>query len=125
MTKFKPTDSELEILHILWEKGASSVRDINDLLNTRREVGYTTTLKFMQIMNEKGLVKRDTASKTHIYKAVVRENETKNSLISDFVNVAFHGSSMNLVMQALGNSTSSLEELSELKSLIAKLENKS
>lgn len=57
MTKFKPTDSELEILHILWEKGASSVRDINDLLNLRREVGYTTTLKLMQIMNEKGLVK--------------------------------------------------------------------
>ena len=125
MTKFKPTDSELEILHILWEKGASSVRDINDLLNTRREVGYTTTLKLMQIMNEKGLVKRDTAARTHIYKAVVRENETKNNLISDFVNVAFQGSAMNLVMQALGNTSSSVEELSELKSLIAKLENKS
>jgi BlaI family transcriptional regulator, penicillinase repressor len=125
MTKFKPTDSELEILHILWEKGASSVRDINDLLNTRRDVGYTTTLKLMQIMNEKGLVKRDTAAKTHIYKAVVRENETKNNLISDFVNVAFQGSAMNLVMQALGNTSSSVEELSELKSLIAKLENKS
>jgi BlaI family transcriptional regulator, penicillinase repressor len=124
MTKFKPTDSELEILHILWKKGASSVRDINDLLNTRREVGYTTTLKLMQIMNEKGLVKRDTAAKTHIYKAVVRENETKNNLISDFINVAFQGSAMNLVMQALGNSSSSVEELSELKSLIAKLENK-
>jgi len=125
MTKFKPTDSELEILHILWEKGVSSVRDISDLLNTRREVGYTTTLKLMQIMNEKGLVKRDTAAKTHIYKAVVRESETKNNLISDFVNVAFQGSAMNLVMQALGNSSSSVEELSELKSLIAKLENKS
>ncbi len=125
MTKFKPTDSELEILHILWEKGASSVRDINDLLNTRRDVGYTTTLKLMQIMNEKGLVKRDTANRTHIYKAVVRENETKNNLISDFVNVAFQGSAMNLVMQALGNTSSSVEELSELKSLIAKLENKS
>ena len=125
MTKFKPTDSELEILHILWEKGASSVRDINDLLNLRREVGYTTTLKLMQIMNEKGLVKRDTAAKTHIYKALVREKETKNNLISEFVNVAFQGSAMNLVMQALGNTSSSVEELSELKSLIAKLENKS
>ena len=125
MTKFKPTDSELEILHILWEKGASSVRDINDLLNLRREVGYTTTLKLMQIMNEKGLVKRDTAAKTHIYKALVREKETKNNLISEFVNVAFHGSAMNLVMQALGNSSSSEEELTELKTLIAKLENKS
>ena len=125
MVKFKPTDAELEILYILWERGPSSVRDINDLLNTRREVGYTTTLKFMQIMNEKGLVKRDTAAKTHIYKAVVREHETKNHLMTDFINVAFQGSAMNLVMQALGNSSSSIEELSELKSLIAKLENKS
>lgn len=125
MTKFKPTDSELEILHILWEKGPSSVRDINDILNSRREVGYTTTLKLMQIMNEKGLVRRDTAAKTHIYIAVVREKETKNSLISDFVNVAFKGSSMNLVLQALGNSHSSQQELNELKDLISKLENRS
>jgi predicted transcriptional regulator len=125
MTKFKPTDAELEILHILWEKGASSVRDINDILNNRREVGYTTTLKLMQIMNEKGLVKRDTATRTHIYKAQVKEHDTKNSLLSDFVNVTFQGSSMDLVMQALGNSESSPEELKELKSLISKLENKS
>lgn len=125
MTKFKPTDSELEILHILWEKGPSSVRDINDILNSMREVGYTTTLKLMQIMNEKGLVRRDTAAKTHIYIAVVREKETKNSLISDFVNVAFKGSSMNLVMRALGNSHSSQQELNELKDLISKLENRS
>ncbi len=125
MVKFKPTDAELEILYILWDKGASSVRDINDLLNTRKDVGYTTTLKFMQIMNEKGLVERDTASKTHIYKAIVRENETKNHLMTDFINVAFQGSAMNLVMQALGNTKSSPQELQELKSLINKLENKS
>ena len=124
MTKFKPTDAEIEILHILWEKGQASVRDINDILNGRREVGYTTTLKLMQIMNEKGLLKRDTAARTHIYKAVAKELDTKNNLISDFVNMAFQGSSMDLVMQALGNSTSSPEELNELKSLIAKLENK-
>lgn len=124
MTKFKPTDAEIEILHILWEKGPASVRDINDILNVRREVGYTTTLKLMQIMNEKGLLKRDTAARTHIYKAVAKELDTKNNLISDFVNMAFQGSSMDLVMQALGNSTSSPEELNELKSLIAKLENK-
>lgn len=125
MQKFKPTDSELEILHILWKRGPSTVRDINDILNLRREVGYTTTLKFMQIMNEKGLVVRDTASKIHIYKAIVRENETKNHLVTDFINVAFQGSAMNLVMQALGNSKSSPQELQELKSLIDKLEKKS
>lgn len=125
MAPFKPTDAEIEILQILWERGASSVRDINDILNERREVGYTTTLKLMQIMNEKGIVKRDTAARTHIYKAVAKENDTKNNLISDFVNIAFHGSAMNLVMQALGNTSSSQNELDELKTLISKLENKS
>ena len=122
MGPFKPTDSEIEILQILWEDGAASVRDINDKLNERREVGYTTTLKLMQIMNEKGLVVRDTAQRSHIYKPVVKEEDTKNSLISDFVNTAFKGSAMNLVMQALGNTTTSQNELDELKSLIAKLE---
>ncbi len=125
MSNFKPTDSELEILHILWENGPSSVRYINDMLNERRDVGYTTTLKLMQIMNEKGLVKRDTAAKTHIYIAVAKENDTKNNLVNDFVNVAFHGSAMNLVMQALGNTKSSPEELEDLKALISKLENQS
>ncbi|HLO57068.1 MAG TPA: BlaI/MecI/CopY family transcriptional regulator [Saprospiraceae bacterium] len=125
MSNFKPTDSELEILHILWENGPSSVRYINDMLNERRDVGYTTTLKLMQIMNEKGLVKRDTAAKTHIYIAVAKENDTKNNLVNEFVNVAFHGSAMNLVMQALGNTKSSPEELEDLKALISKLENQS
>ena len=125
MSNFKPTDSELEILHILLENGPSSVRYINDMLNERRDVGYTTTLKLMQIMNEKGLVKRDTAAKTHIYIAVAKENDTKNNLVNEFVNVAFHGSAMNLVMQALGNTKSSPEELEDLKALISKLENQS
>lgn len=123
MSKYKPTDSELEILHILWKEGPAPVRQINDILNNKREVGYTTTLKLMQIMNEKGLVKRDTAAKSHIYCAQVKEDETKNSLVSDFVNLAFHGSAMNLVMQTLGNSKSSPEELRDLKALIAHLEN--
>lgn len=73
-------------------------------------------------MNEKGLVKRDTAAKTHIYKAIAKENDTKNNLVADFVNVTFHGSAMNLVMQALGNTKSSPEELNDLKALISKLE---
>ncbi|HMR87686.1 MAG TPA: BlaI/MecI/CopY family transcriptional regulator [Saprospiraceae bacterium] len=125
MSNFKPTDSELEILHILWENGPSSVRYINDVLNERRDVGYTTTLKLMQIMNEKGLVDRDTAAKTHIYMAIAKENDTKNNLVNDFVNAAFHGSAMNLVMQALGNTKSSPAELEDLKALISKLENQS
>lgn len=125
MSNFKPTDSEMEILQILWDKGASSVREINDILNERRDVGYTTTLKLMQIMNDKGLVIRDTASRSHIYSAKALEQDTKNNLIKDFINLAFQGSAMNLVMQALGNWKSSKDELNELKSLISELENKS
>lgn len=124
MGNFKPTDAEMEILQILWQKGASSVREINEILNQRREVGYTTTLKLMQIMNDKGLVLRDTAARSHIYSPVAIENDTKNTLINDFVNLAFHGSAMNLVMQTLGNTKSSMDELNELKSLISRLENK-
>ncbi len=125
MSRYKPTDAEMEILHILWEKGSSSVREINDILNHRREVGYTTTLKLLQIMFEKGLARRDSGAKTHFYTAAVREHDTKNHLISDFVNVAFRGSAMSLVMQALGNSETSKEELDELKDLISKLEQNS
>lgn len=125
MPKFKPTDAEMEILQILWEKGSASVRDINDQLNAKRDVGYTTTLKMMQIMHEKGMVQRDTAARSHIYSAIAKENDTKNTLIQDFVEVAFNGSAMSLVMQALGNTASSQSELDELKNLISKLEKKS
>jgi BlaI family transcriptional regulator, penicillinase repressor len=125
MAKYKPTDSELEILHLLWQEGPVSVRHINDILNDRREVGYTTTLKLMQIMNEKGLVERDTAAKTHIYRASIGEHTTKNNLIQDFIDTTFQGSAMNLVMQALGNTKTSQTELDELKALISQIENKS
>jgi BlaI family transcriptional regulator, penicillinase repressor len=123
MATQKPTESELEILHLLWKNGSSSVREIHEELSTRRELGYTTTLKIMQIMNEKGLLKRDTAAKSHIYSANVKEGETKNTLLTDFVNSAFQGSSMHLVMQVLGNGKSTQSELDELKSLISQIEN--
>ncbi len=123
MITYKPTDSELEILQIIWQDGPSSVRAINDILNQRREVGYTTTLKLMQIMNEKGIVERDTAAKSHIYRANAREYDTKNSLLTDFVNTTFQGSAMSLVMQALGNNQASQSELNELKDLISQIEN--
>ncbi|MBK9255189.1 MAG: BlaI/MecI/CopY family transcriptional regulator [Saprospiraceae bacterium] len=121
--KIKPTDSELEILQLLWQLGPCSVREVNEILNERREVGYTTTLKLMQIMNEKGITERDTSGKTHIYSAIIHESDTKNTLLTDFINAAFHGSAMSLVMQALGNTKTSQEELDELKSLIKTLEN--
>ena len=120
----QPTDSELEILQLLWQNGECTVRQINDLLNERREVGYTTTLKLMQIMLEKNLVKRNAEQRTHIYSAAVAESATQKKLLERFVDATFRGSSMKLVMQALGNHETTQEELDEIKDLIKKIENK-
>lgn len=119
---FKPTDSELEILQILWQDGPTNVRFVNDKLNETREVGYTTTLKIMQIMSEKKLVTRNTDSRTHIYSAAVEETEARQNLLKKFVDTTFRGSAMSLVMQALGNHEASSEELDEIKALIKKIE---
>jgi len=120
----KPTESELEILQLLWKRGPSSVREINDLLNEKREVGYTTSLKIMQIMNEKGLVTRDTNSRTHIYSSAIKEETTKQSLLQEFITTTFNGSAKNLVMQALGGAKTSKKELAEIKNLIKEIEKK-
>ncbi len=118
----KPTESELEILQILWQKGQATVREINDDLNINREVGYTTTLKLMQIMLEKGILERDDATRTHIYKATIAEADTQKLLLNKFVEATFRGSAMKLVMQALGNHEASKSELNDLKKLIENLE---
>ncbi len=120
----KPTETELEILQILWQNGPSSVRDVNDAMTKNKEIGYTTTLKLMQIMNEKELTHRDTASRTHIYTANVEEEKVKSGLFKSFINSAFRGSTSSLVMQALGQSNASIDELNQIKSLIAQIENK-
>ncbi len=122
--ELKPTDSELEILRIIWRNGPSTVRDINDELNRNRKVGYTTTLKLMQIMFEKGLLDRKEDGRHHIYSPVIREEETKKLLLDRFVENAFGGSAMQLVMQALGKHEATREELEELKKLIRKIEKK-
>ena len=118
----RPTESELEILQVLWEKGPCSVRTVNDILNEEREVGYTTTLKIMQIMLEKGLVSRNTDSRTHIYDAGVFEADVQNQLLKKFVQTAYRGSASRLVMQLLGNHSASPEELDRIKDLIEQLE---
>ncbi|MEM9918923.1 MAG: BlaI/MecI/CopY family transcriptional regulator [Bacteroidota bacterium] len=123
----KPTDSELEILQILWEHGPSSVRFVNDQLNLRKpanqkEIGYTTTLKLMQIMTGKGLTHRNTDSRTHIYEALAEETETQRRLLEQFVDATFRGSAMKMVMQALGNNRTSQKELDEIKALIRQIE---
>lgn len=118
----KPTDSELEILQLLWELGPSTVRAVNERLNERRDVGYTTTLKLLQIMFEKGIVTRLEEGRTHTYTAAITETDTQTVLLQEFVDQAFRGSAMKMVMQALGNHDASTEELDEIKALIAQME---
>jgi BlaI family transcriptional regulator, penicillinase repressor len=114
----KPTESELEILQILWQNGPSSVRFINEELAKQRDIGYTTTLKLMQIMFEKKLLSRTEEGRYHLYKAEIGEEATQINLLGKFVDSTFRGSAMKLVMQALGNHDSSKEELEEIKRLI-------
>ncbi len=120
----KPTDSELEILHVLWQHGPATVRAINDELGQRRqaEVGYTTTLKLLQLMLDKGLVRRDDEGRSHVYRAAVREQDTQNLLLDKFVAATFGGSALKLVMQALGNRQTSADELAQLRRLLNDIE---
>ncbi|MCE7994959.1 MAG: BlaI/MecI/CopY family transcriptional regulator [Roseivirga sp.] len=118
----KPTESELEILKVLWSEGPSTVRDVNNALNMIREIGYTTTLKIMQIMTQKGSVQRDETSRTHIYSAAVKEAEIKDAMIDRLMDTAFSGSASQLVMQALGRGKTSPQELEKIKALIEKME---
>jgi len=120
--KIKPTAAELEILQVLWAYGPSTVRFVNEKLKTERDVGYTTSLKVMQIMTNKGMLDRYKESRTHIYSALVEEQETKNQLLDKFVTSLFGGSASGMVLQALGNHKCSTEELDEIKKLIENIE---
>jgi len=118
----RPTDSELEILRILWENGASTVKAVNEKLNEKKESGYTTTLKMLQIMYEKNLVVRDENERSHVYKAAINQDEIQKVLLDKLLTTAFSGSAANLVMQALGNSQPSKEELKKIKELLNQIE---
>lgn len=118
----KPTETELEILNILWKIGPCNVRTVNEKMNEQKEVGYTTTLKLMQIMAQKGLVERDETSRTHIYSAKVRAEEIQEEMLDKLLNSAFGGSASQLVLSALGSGKASAKELQEIKALIQKLE---
>ncbi|PLK42630.1 MULTISPECIES: BlaI/MecI/CopY family transcriptional regulator [Emticicia] len=120
--KIKPTESELEILQILWALGKATVRQVNDELSKTREVGYTTTLKLMQIMFEKQLVSRTDEGRYHVYEAAVGEESTQGMLLDKFIDTAFRGSATRMVMQALGNQQVSKAELDEIKKLIDSIE---
>jgi len=124
VTPFKPTESELEILQILWEKGDCTVRDVHEILEQSKVAGYTTTLKLMQIMHEKGLVSRDTSAKTHIYRALVNQQKTQEQLVNKMISNVFNGSASRLVMQALGNHSASKEEIDSIKEYLEQLSKK-
>jgi BlaI family transcriptional regulator, penicillinase repressor len=114
----KPTDSELEILQVLWEKGDATVREVHEDLMQTKDCGYTTTLKLMQIMFEKGLVLRDDSNRTHIYRANVSREKTQKQLMDKMVDALYSGSHTQLVMQALGAHTPSRKELEEIQQLL-------
>jgi len=114
----KPTDAELGILRVLWSRGPSTVRQVAEALD--RESGYTTVLKLMQIMTDKGLVRRDDAERTHVYEAAYSEDHTQRQLVSDLLNRAFDGSAVKLVLHALAAKKASPEELAEIRRLIDK-----
>ena len=121
--KVEPTKSELEILKVLWENGPSTVRQVNDKLNEQtRTVQYTSTLKLMQIMQEKGLLTRDDTNMKHVYKPAEPEHKTKNALLEKFVESMYNGSASNLVMQLLGNKKTSKKELQVIKDLLNKMD---
>jgi predicted transcriptional regulator len=114
----RPTDAELAILRVLWAQGPSTVRQVHDALAEARDTGYTTTLKLMQIMAEKGLVTRDESERTHVYSPRASQGSTQRQLVSDLVDRAFGGSAAALVLQALSAHPASADELQEIQTLI-------
>jgi predicted transcriptional regulator len=117
-TPQRPTEAELEILRVLWERGPSTVRQVHESLSGQRDTGYTTTLKLMQIMVDKGLVTRDESSRTHVYTARLSQETTQRQLVNDLVDRAFGGSAAELVLRALSSHRTSAEELAEIRRLI-------
>lgn len=120
--RMKPTDAELEVLQILWDQGPLTVRKVNEKLNEQRRVGYTTTLKIMQIMLEKGLVMRDADRRSHVYAPLLQPDEVQHSIIDHLLKTVFNGNRTRMIMSALGNHDASSEELEEIRKLIEKME---
>lgn len=119
----RPTEAELVILTVLWERGPSTVREVHEHLpRGRAQVGYTTVLKLLQIMSEKGLVTRDATARSHVYTAHARESVTKRALLRDLADRAFGGSAQRLVLEALSSKKASREELAEIRRLLDELE---
>ena len=120
--ELKPTESELEILQVIWKKGQCTVREVHEELAHNKDAGYTTTLKLMQIMHEKGMVERDTASKTHLYKTLVTREQAQQNALDKIISTVFKGSTADLVIQALGNHRASKDEIDAIKSYLERFE---
>jgi predicted transcriptional regulator len=118
----RPTDAELAILRVLWERGPSTVRQVFDVMSEEKELGYTTVLKMLQIMNEKGLVQREVTDRVHVFSTAQTQSQTQRNMLNDLLEKAFGGSSTNLVMQALATRKASREELAEIRKLLDQAE---
>jgi predicted transcriptional regulator len=114
----KPTASELEILHVLWSRGPSTVRDVQDALNQKKDMGYTGVLKLLQIMTAKGLVRRDESQRAHVYEAFRPAEQTKRQLAADMLQRVFEGSASQLMMHALAGHRASPQEIEELRRVL-------
>jgi BlaI family transcriptional regulator, penicillinase repressor len=123
-TPQKPTTSELEILHVLWERGPSTVREVHEALSAKKGIGYTTVLKLMQIMTTKGLLRRNETQRAHVYEACLPAEKTKRQLAADTLQRVFDGSASQLMMHALASHRSSKEEIAELRRLLDDYERK-
>jgi predicted transcriptional regulator len=121
----KPTAAELEILSVLWDReSGSTVREVHEIINGRKPIAYTTVLKLMQIMTEKGLVEPDKTSKAHVFRVVQAQNETQKNLVADLIEKAFRGSALKLVQHVLEAKPASAEELKEIRRMIREAEKK-
>ena len=121
-TTQRPTDAELAILRVLWERGPSTVRQVHEILSAVRPTVYTTILKLMQIMDEKGLVRRDKSQRAHVYQPTFTEAETQKRLVGDLMERAFSGSTASLLMQALSAKEASAEELAQIRQILDEVE---
>ena len=120
--EIKPTESELEILQVIWKMGQCTVRDVHEELVKNKDAGYTTTLKLMQIMHDKGMVERDTTSKTHLYKSLITREQAQQTAIDKIISTVFKGSTSDLVIQALGHHRASKDEIDAIKDYLKQFE---
>jgi len=121
----RPTQTELEILRVLWQRGPSSVREVHQIMLETRGAGYTTVLKLMQLMARKGLVVRDERERTHVYRAALAQEQTQRQLLTDLLDRAFDGSASQLILQALASKRTSPDEMEEIRKMLDQAQRRS